>query len=166
MQEATRSNCLKTIALPILIHSLLFKASAEHVLLKMLNSEPLHPACLRLKTLKNLPYLDTLPCNLSQIRECKGRGRHFQGSEVQYLLCAVKGRGGVRSGKGDYQKTCTQSRNKYRHSSKKTQQIKTYVTATNADLERFNIEKDGRDVRRDGRSCCGFFLCLFRWCQC
>ena len=47
---------------------------------------------------------------------------------------------------------------------KKTQQIKTYVTATNADLERFNIEKDGRDVRRDGRSCCGFFLCLFRWC--
>ena len=102
MQEATRSNCLKTIALPILIHSLLFKASAEHVLLKMLNSEPLHPACLRLKTLKNLPYLDTLPCSLSQIRECKGRGRHFQGSEVQYLLCAVKGRGGVRSGKGDY----------------------------------------------------------------
>lgn len=94
MQEATRSNCLKTIALPILIHSLLFKASAEHVLLKMLNSEPLHPACLRLKTLKNLPYLDTLPCSLSQIRECRGRGRHFQGSEVQYLLCAVKGRGG------------------------------------------------------------------------
>lgn len=46
---------LKTISLPIFIHSLLFKASAEHVLLKTLNSEPLYPACLRLKTLKTLP---------------------------------------------------------------------------------------------------------------
>lgn len=41
---------------------------------------------------------------------------------------------------------------------KKKQQIKTYVTATNVDSERFNIQKDGRDVRRDDRSCCGFFL--------
>ena len=46
---------LKTISLPIFIHSLLFKASAEHALLKTLNSEPLYPACLRLKTLKTLP---------------------------------------------------------------------------------------------------------------
>ena len=67
-------------------------------------------------------------------------------------------------GKVIIRKRALSRQNRYRHSYKKTQQIKTYVTATNADLERFNIEKDGRDVRRDDRSCCGFFLCLFRWC--
>ena len=102
MQEATRSNCLKTISLPIFIHSLLFKASAEHVLLKTLNREPLYPACLRLKTLKTLSIRDTSLQRLSQIRECP-RGRHFQASEAQYvsLMCS-KGEGRCLKGDGDY----------------------------------------------------------------
>ena len=93
MQEATRSNCLKAIALPILIHSLLFKASAEHVLLKMLNSELLHPACLRLKTLKNLPYLDTLPCSLSQVKGVQGKRTTFSGERGSVSLMCSKGEG-------------------------------------------------------------------------
>ena len=93
MQEATRSNCLKTIALPILIHSLLFKASAEHVLLKMLNSEPLHPACLRLKTLKKPSLFRYTSLQFKPNKGVQGKRTTFSGERGSVSLMCSKGEG-------------------------------------------------------------------------